>query len=64
MAKLTKTCTAALKAEQALSLKMRGYKSDGRTPAAKPKNRHKALMRVNALRRKIAAACPTPGMRR
>jgi hypothetical protein len=62
--KLTKTYKAAIKSERALSLKLRGYKPNGRTPTAKPKSRHKALMRLSALRRKIARACPVPGMRR
>ena len=53
---LSKACKAALKSEQALSLKMRG--------SAKPTNARKALARLNKLRRKIDTACPLPGMRR
>lgn len=53
--KKSKACTTALKAEQALSLKLRS--------AGASKDRHAAIVRLNKLRKKIESACPLPGMR-
>lgn len=53
--KKSKACTAAIRAEQRLSLKMRSEK--------KPANMRRALARLNSLRMTIDTKCPVPGLR-